>query len=330
MKNNRGFSLTELCIAIALGGMVLLAFMDVMQYMRVMENRIRVKADSQTTQSLAERYMWMHLKNAAPSFNNLPMLDDTNQKFFDLNRDLAATSSSLGLTRKLTMNLTGGKTVFTALLSESTTAQVQNGYPEVIFLDPTKFYNISLGSSSNIPLNWDKFRNFINALNPNFLVKATQVLEVYIPSTMRNVGAATTVTPNSTSYFLRCTNVPGSSCSTEDFGGLVSFRNAQNNAIAITDFDNYLKTIPPAGGGIPPILARSVRLIRYELKPNTVMNYGNDAGDLYYSTWNGAAYSTPVLIADRIIQVVFARPNISDPTITIDVTPQTAQQRLGK
>lgn len=330
MKNNKGFTITELCIAIALSGMVLLAFMDIMQYMRVMENRIRVKADAQTTQSLAERYMWMHLKNAAPSFNNLPALDDNNQRFYDLNRDLAAGASMTGLTRKLTMNLTGGKTTFTAIISESTTAQVRNGYPEVIFLDPAKFYNIALGSSTNVPLSWDRFRNFINAINPNFLIKDSQVLEVYVPSTMRNVGAPTSVTPNSTSYFLRCTNVPGTSCSTENFGGLVSFTNAQNNGVAITDFDNYLKTIPPSGGGIPPVLARSVRLIRYEIKPHPVMNYGNGAGDLYYSTWNGAAYGTPILIADRIIQVTFARPNISDPTITIDVKQQTAQQRLGK
>lgn len=331
MRDNKGFTITELCIAIALSGMVLLAFMDIMQYMRIMENRIRVKSDSQTTQSLAERYVWMHLKNAAPSFNNISQLDDNNQKFYDLNRDLAATASTAGMTRKLTLNLTGGKTSFLALLSESTTAQLKNGYAEVIFLDPVKFYNISLASTPAVTaLNWSLFRNFVNDLNPNFLAKATQVLEVYVPSTMRNVGAPTSTMPNSTSYFIRCTNVPATPCNTESFGGLVSFKNAQNNAVSITDFDNYLKTIPSSSGGIPPLLARSVRLIKYELKKNTVMNYGNNAGDFYYSTWNGVNFDPPVLIGDRIIQVVFARPNISDPTITIDVTPQTANQRLGR
>ncbi len=331
MRDSRGFTITELCVAIALAGMVLLALMDIVQYMRIMENRVRVKSDSHTTQALAERYVWMHLKNAAPSFNNVLQPDDNSQNFYDLNRDLAVTTSTPGMTRKITLNLTGGSTSFLALLSESFTAQVSSGYPEVLLMDPAKFYNLSLASTpATSLLDWSLFRQFVSALNPNFLMKATQVLEVYVPSTMRNIGASTSTMPNSTSYFIRCTNVPGTPCNTENFGGVVSFKNAQNNAVSILDFDDYLKTIPPASGGIPPLLVRTVRLIKYEIKANPVVAYGNHAGDFYYSTWNGASFGSPVLIGDRIVQVVFARPNISDPTITIDVTPQTSEQRLGK
>lgn len=329
--NNRGFSLVELCVAIAVSGMVLLALMDVMQYIKVMENKVRVKTDARTTESVGERYFWMGLKNAAPSFNNLVVADDGGKNFFDLNRDIPGSSPvPTANQRTLTMNLTTGVRTFNALLSVSTSAQVNNGYPEVMFLDPVKFYDIVLASQpSSVTVNWSKFRDFVNANNPNFLAANTQVLEVYVPSTIRNVGADTSTMPNSTSYFLRCSNVPSTECPAENFGGLVSFKNAANNTVSITSFDNYLKTIPSSSGGIPPVLARVVRMVRYELKANTAGRpYGNNAGDLYISTWTGSAFTTPILIADRIIQVVFKRPDISDPTITIDLTPQTADQRL--
>src|SRR5689334_12322432 len=140
MKNNRGYSITELMLAVAISGMVLLAFMDIMQFMRIMENRARIRADSRTTQSLGERYLWMGLKNAAPSFNNLPVLDDANLNFYDLNRDVATgTIPAASLTRNFTMSFASGKTTFMALLSETTVANVQTGAPEVILLDPARF-----------------------------------------------------------------------------------------------------------------------------------------------------------------------------------------------
>ncbi len=317
MKDNKGFSIIELSIAIALLGIVLLAFMDVMQYMRIMENRVKIRADSHTSQTLGERFLWMGLKNAAPSFNNIPMLDDNGFNFYDLNRDVPSNSIP-NATRILTLNLIGGQTTFFALLSESTTANVSSGAPEVMFLDPAKFYQINdLAAPAATPFNWTFFRNYILAQNPNFLAKATQVLEIYVPSTFRNIGAPVSTMPNSTSYFLRCTSSP-TPCNTENFGGMVSFKNAADNTVSIANFDDFVKTIPPASGGIPPILARVVRMVRYQLQPKP--SYATGIGDLSYSTWDGAGFTAPVLIADRVKQVVLQRPNITDPTITIDLT----------
>src|SRR5207253_469364 len=176
--------------------------------------------------------------------------------------------------------LPGSKTTFLALLSESTVADVSKGYPETMFLDPPKFYQIAdLQAPSSAILNWGLFSAYIWSGNPNFFVKSTQVLEIYIPSTFRNVNASINSMPNSTSYFLRCSQ-NGASCQPENFGSLVSFKNAANNIVAIPDFDTYLKTMPAASGGIPPLLARVVRLVEYQLLPHpgAASNYPADVG----------------------------------------------------
>ena len=331
MKNKKGFSVVELMLAIALSGMVLLAFLDVMQYMRILENKVRIKADSRTTQTLGERFLWMALKSAAPSFNNVPLADDNGRNFYALNRDVASgTLPAASLTRVYTMNLkAGSKTTFLAMISDNTVSSAKDGYAEAIFLDPTKFYNITLTASpSTTGLSWTMFRDYVGAMNPNFLVKTTQAIEIYIPSTFRDAGASVATMPKSTSYFIRCDNNHANACATEHFNGLISFRNAQNSAVVINSFDDYLKTMPSASGGIPPLVARVVKLIRYELRKTNIQSYGTDAGDLYYTTWDGTQFASPVLIADRVTSVVFRRPDITDPTITIDLTAQSVESRI--
>jgi len=326
--NKKGFSIAEMTVGLAIGGLVALSIADVLSYIAIYNRRIQMTSESRIATTLGERFLWLHFKNADPSYNVLKgpnFTDNSGQDFYTLVPD---GNSQMFTTTQLSRTVTlqpGGKTKFGAIIINTADHDVQRKYSPTFFADPAKFYNISPGQQTSIgqgpSVDWTLFKNYINQQNPNILSATNKYIEVYSPILVRDNNKMAPVPPNPVAYFLRYAG--GTSFSTETFGGAVGYTNAVNPALSTLSFDTFLKSIPSAGGGIPPIAARSVKMIQYEIVQHSQLVNNQVVYDLQYETWDGTAFSNPVLVAIGISSVTLSRPDVTDPLITATITEDT-------
>ncbi|RYZ88012.1 MAG: hypothetical protein EOP06_11700 [Proteobacteria bacterium] len=324
LKNSRGMTVAEMTVAMAIGAVLVLAVVNVMRYLRIFNQRAMFMSESRIASSLGERFLWLHFKNADPSFNNLrggQYLDDNGRNFYDLMTD----GESQGLapavrTRTITLSLApGARTSFPVLIVNMIDRDIANSKSPTFFADPAKFYSgITAGSGApgvtgGPSVNFALLRSFINSQNPKILSTGNKIIEIFSPLTIRAVGAPLTDFPNTVSYFLRSPD--GADFTTETFANTITYRHAAQPGTAINNFDHFLKTLPSSGGGIPPLQIRSVRMLLYEIvkdDPNRV----NPVVQLRYRTWNGSDFVNPVVVSTDVESVVITRRDITDTMIT--------------
>lgn len=324
LKNRKGMTIADMTVGLAIGAILVLGVTTVLGYIRIYNQKAMYMSESRIASSLGSRFMWLHFKNADPSYNNLrgtEYLDDNGRNFFDLYSD-ADSQTITGAARTRTVTLTRtGRNSFTALVVNMPDRDIQNSRSPTFFADPVKFYNIPLGTPPAGPgagptVDMNLFRDYINTMNPNILTTPNKIVEVFSPITIRPIGAALTTPPNAVSYFLRSPD--GNSFVPENFAGAISNTHPSNPGVPITSFDHFLKTLPSSGGGIPPLAIRSVRLIKYELVPDSATRV-NPVMQLRYSTWNGSAFVNPVVVSTEVESLVITRRDIADPMISVDL-----------
>lgn len=323
LNNHRGMTIAEMTVGMAIGAILLLAVVNVMSYLRINTQKATIMTESRIANSLGDRFLWLHLKSAEPSFNNLrgpQFLDDNGQNFYDLLPD--ADIGSLNATQKTrTYTLKfDGKTTFSILTVNALDRDLSKGLSPTFFADPTKFYdNIAPGSVSSAGsgpfADMGLLTNYISQQNPNILNAKNKVVEIFSPITIRPAGLPTSSPPIAVSYFLRF--VGDKTFVTENFGGVVSYVNAADGSTVLNNFDDFLKTLPSSGGGIPPVMIRSIRFIQYELHKDTTLK--NPVNQLRFKTWDGAQFTNPVLIATDIESIVLSRKDVRDPLISVKI-----------
>lgn len=326
MRQNKGFTLIDMVVAVAVGGVVMLIFMNVISFMRMTEMKYQLKADARIGRTIGERFLWMGMKNAAPSFNTLNIPDDAGASFYDLNRDLPTLNPiPLSRRREITLSTTSIVKTFESIMVNTNIADATNNLPGTIFIDPTKLYAISSALPASIPLDWNRFKTYIDTANPQMLAATANpiFLEVFIPSSFRSLTQTTATPPNPASIFLK---YAGGTFTTETFGGAYNAKHPLDPTISITSLDQFLKQLPSASGGIPPILVRPVRYVQYEIYMDPVkLSRDKEVANkvpiwhLRYNTWNGTAFANPVMIADNVRSIKFVRDDIGDPSIKINL-----------
>ncbi len=338
MKNsNKGFSVTEVLVATVITVMLFLAGASVMSFLKVKSNKAMLMSENRISTTLGDRFLWIHFKNATPSFNLLrgpSFTDDTGQQFYDYVPDYpismfpaSARKRTLTLTPKGTKNSIIVLVMNTfvrdlAKINEDIQNHVVADRSNLIYADPAKFYDVTGETTGTI--NTVKIINFIKSNNPKFLSfdnGTTPLVNFYSPALIRELAQDNDnpTVPNAVSIVSR---FDGSNFIVDTFGGLIQYRNATNLGIQFSNIDEFIRQIPPAGGGIPPFMVRAVRLLKYDFKNISGSNNPNYA--LRYSEWNGSDFVNPVIISDRVKKLVLGRPDITDPLIT--VTLQTIKE----
>src|SRR5207253_7134358 len=100
-----------------------------------------------------------------------------------------------------------------------------------------------------------KFTDYVTSMNPLITNTNNKFVQVLSPITVRAVGKTINDPPNPVNFFLRFNS---GTFTNEDFGNAIAFTNAADPSISITSLDDFLKTLPSSGGGIPPLIIRSV------------------------------------------------------------------------
>lgn len=317
LRNKRGFTIAEITVGLAMGGLLILALTNVMSYIRIFNRKAVMMSEGRIASSLGERFLWMHFKNADPSFNNLLQgsnaLDDGGKLFYTLNPE--ANAAAVNDTRKVELTFNGRRT-FTVVAVNSLDRDVSKGYSPSFFADPTKFYNIAMGTMTGLGqapfVDMGLFTSYINNQNPLITNADNKFVQVMSPISVRSGTMSINNPPNPVNYFLRYN---GGNFIPENFGGAVRFVNAADTNLVLNSFDDFLKTLPSSGGGIPPLVIRSVRYIQYELIQRRQIDHPEPITFLQYSIWDGSKFINPVIVADRIESVTLSRNNITDPLI---------------
>jgi hypothetical protein len=331
IKNRNGFTIAEITVGLAMGALLVLAFANVMSYISIYNRKAYMMSEGRIASSLGERFMWMHFKNAEPSFNNLTQgaefLDDNGKPFYMLNPNAVTSSMAVADKTRSVLLTWAGRRTFTVAAVNTSDKDIVNGYSPSFFVDPTKFYNIQPNMNAGLNLgptvDMGLFTAYIRGQNPVILNADNKFVQVFSPITVRNVNAAITTPPNPVSYFLRYSN---GTFVDENFGGAVKNVNASDTTLNLTKFDDFLKTLPSSGGGIPPLMARGVRYIQYSLFQRVEPGHPEPVTCLQYATWNGSAFVNPVFIADRIQSITIGRQDISDPLITAKIVMARLQE----
>lgn len=324
MRNRNGFSIAEVLVAVALTGIAVLGTFNVLSYFKLQYNRNFMKIDARLSSTLGERVLYFQLKNAYPSFNNLPGTlgeGSDGQNFYDYNPDYPNHLRPLAARTRTLELVPGGKTETYIIVTNP-----QEGPP--LYIDPTRLYVTSKGSATaNGNLQFEGLNNhgYITDLakdnakeNVLSLWHNDNILYFYLPSSTR---PPTAQDEDFTSPYCFFGRVQGSTLIQETFGGLLSCKNPLNNQV-FPDLDAFMQQLPALNGGVPIVLMRSVSLLRYNLveDPNSLGNY-----NLEYSKWKGTSFGTPQTAATHILSATFKRSSVAETVISISVIPKVGK-----
>lgn len=325
MRNQSGFTVAEVLVAVGLCAVAILGTFNVLSYFKLQYNRSFLKTDSNLSVTLGERFLYSQFKNAFPSFNNLTglqVMDDFNKNFYDLNLDYPVNlMPEADRIRQFTMEPTG-KTVFYVITTNS-----QESPP--LFIDPVQLFNVGpTNGQVNGSLLYAGFtnNNYIQKLSAkeqkpgsNPIWRDRNILYLYLPTTIRIpnlVDPTQDAIPVSPYCFFG--QVAGNDMNLQNFGGLVNCRNPMDGQ-PILSVQSFMQNMPSQQGGVPMVLLRSVSVLRYQLvsSPSTPSNF-----DFIFDKWDGTGFSQPQTAATNIIKVQFKRHSISDTVISITVIPK--------
>ena len=296
-------------IAISMVGVLSLAAMDLMSFLHLQMNRARLLNDSAISTSLGERFLYVHLRHAGPSYNNLqlPFATDTSGlNFFDLNADYPIKKRPLAQRSRHVILTPGGTTVFYVLVEDPI-----DGPP--VYIDPVRFFN-STGPTQPMTSGTLSFAGgepYLTFIAPH-LWQTGKLLYFRTANNVRKPSLAPAAFAPSYSFLTR---VVGGSLVPETLGGALNFVDPMDGA-PIPDFPTYLRWLPSTSGGIPVVLMTSVKFLKYEIVPRP---FPAGRFDLVFSSWDGAGFLPPQTAATDIEKVTIERDSVADSTINFSV-----------
>ena len=138
-KNNKGFTVMEVLVAVVLAGLVMMVLMSMQRLFSNEQNKITNKAEMGTDTLLGERVLYLDMRAGTPSFNILNVKDDHGNLFYDYYFDAPeAMLPGSKLNRELTM-IPGKDTVMYVLSQDN----VAGG---LLDFDPVSAYKVGLSN----------------------------------------------------------------------------------------------------------------------------------------------------------------------------------------
>lgn len=314
MNNNRGFTLVETMIAVGLlaivTGATAMIISESSKSLRSLEKDISDATESE----IAERILMRDLKLAEPSFNNIIMLDDKKNDFFDFVSDAVDKMAVENSARTYTMDIKS-KTTFTIL----TIDEAPGG---AIFYDPVMAY--AVGPE---PVEWDQAATltfislnkdgYLQTQNPAYWYPG-RILLLDTPIAIRELGPKGPdykVSPRSPSFVGVVPPGIGSltPLAVPKMPGLFNTSHPLFPTKVISSEDIFLRSLPPVGGGAALVRMRTVRLIQYELVSTKTAGVNN----LVRKMWDGAknTWGNSQIIGTNVTTAVFSRKATNDPIV---------------
>jgi prepilin-type N-terminal cleavage/methylation domain-containing protein len=329
IRNQKGFSLIEILVVVALSSVVVLGnslFMS--DFIARMDEYSKESAEESELAVLNTMALNI-LKKSSLSFNRLAFKDDNNLNFFDFYPDMPLGSFN-GEERKFTLDTLAEK--FYILSSD------EGKFSSTVF-DPVHAYTVTSPPSPVDALadGTTAYRgiNSVPDLTNASGGKATAKMMSQIFSTRWAAGKIFVVTCPT---YLRPVSSPSATVSLgtaprmPSFVGTVSgddllpittgvgvtiINTHPVTGAAYGDLDGYFRTLPTVGGAAPFVKIEPAIISRFELR--TVAGYPSGVYDLYLLNWTADGYAEAMPVATKISKVTFKRKSVTFPIISMEI-----------
>ncbi len=309
MKTQRGFTLVEMIVGIALMGILGLVTASFFVFTAKTKNEITNEIEDKVDNILAERMLLKDLKFSEPSFNNLLITDDSGFRFFDYAFDTTDQVDD-NRERKFTLDVNNKKEFTFLVTAEKLGASVM--------YTPSVAYEIGeIPASPNVAASL----TFQSLNKGGELAKSRvgywQPGVVLMLDTPAMVREMTSTGPNykrpaRSPVFVGVVQAPGATrLKRVDLPNFVDYSNPMYPSETVTDEDYFLRNVPPLGGAAPLVRLKAVYIIKYYLEKDKTTGRVS----LYRSTYDANGFQSGQLFATNVSKVEFTRKSARDALI---------------
>lgn len=317
-KNNKGFTVMEVLVAVVLAGLVMMVLMSMQRLFSNEQNKITNKAEMGTDTLLGERVLYLDMRAGTPSFNILNVKDDHGNLFYDYYFDAPeAMLPGSKLNRELTM-IPGKDTVMYVLSQDN----VAGG---LLDFDPVSAYKVG-----PVPANYNiaaslvytsvNANNWISSQRPLFWKEDKLLLfdtNVYVRPT---VNFDMSVAPTMPAFLGR---VSTSNNQLVDPGASFFLKSGYRNV------DMFLRELQPRGGGMPYVKVRAVNFYRYYLQTYRDDRLVGTPARLIREEFIHGKFTQPLMMSDRVKKVIFSRESVMNKVIKFSIEKVETKNSKG-
>ncbi|MEK2646137.1 prepilin-type N-terminal cleavage/methylation domain-containing protein [Bdellovibrio sp. BCCA] len=302
MRNQKGFTLAEMVVGIALMGILGMVAASFFVFTAKTKNEITNEIEEKVDNIIAERMLLKDLKLSEPSFNNLVVVDDRGHRFFDFITDMTESGLDTG-ERILTLEY-GRRNEFTFLITRERVS-------ESMMYAPAAAYDIGAPSGNPNVASDISFRS----LNKNKAVELSkaafwQIGSILMLDSPAAVRAMTATGPDysrpaRSPIFLGVVTTLGESRLTPLAFSIPNFLDTTHPMYpseTVNSEDAFFRDIPPMGGAAPLVRLKSVSVVKYYLEKDK-----EGKVNLLRSVYSGATFPKGQLFAADISRVQFKR-----------------------
>jgi prepilin-type N-terminal cleavage/methylation domain-containing protein len=327
MNSQKGVSLVELLIGLAIGAITLLLIFTVITDFNIQKSSIITSFETEIDTRLAERMIFLDMRALGPSFGNL------KNTFFDFYPDLSKYEfSSSSYERTVVLKNLNDSFIFLVQDSRANSIQIydpKNAYNKAkLFPSIPAFPDVAIPSVLEFDI--DAFCSSLTA------VDKTKVLFFDTLSRIRKKQPGITLPPRSPVFAgyvdSKCksiTNV-GSLLGVfdthpdrESFAGIFNSLHILDDKIA--NLDVFFRTVPAYGGGTPIVRVQNVKFIKYQLEEQT-----KDKDNNYYFKLNKYIYNpdenltnhweSKFMMSNYVKELKFVRRDITNGLVEFQLT----------
>lgn len=336
MKNQKGFSITEVLVAMGLSSILILMTvgfqLDMKKNVQNMENRTDFIMDS----NVGIQAVWKLLGQMRPSLNNLNLLDDNGRNFFDTIAELNLSGAgNVVMSREFTLDaahLASGRAEFYFLVdaAERGTPVLYN---PVHAYDGEKLFNSAIEyvglNQSNVVT--DKLQGsgeagkimdadeLVLMQSPVFLKDASLVTDASF------VNDAVVFALSRQLSFLGAVNRAESDLRKESYELNFNYSHPAFPSLVMRNVDDFLRYLPPSLGGGAYAVVSPVKMV----KINAQAVEGDTTGkliDVYLSYRQKKKFTKPLKIFSKVSSVKLIRKDISTPVINLEVKNENEEE----
>lgn len=280
VHNNKGLTITELLIAIALSSIVGLGVFQVLNDNNSLQKMFSQKMDEQIESNLADKLILRDLRASGPSMNNIKFADDKNLNFYDFEPDRSSAFYRGQKTVSRTMTLKQGGNTFMYFLA------FDDLRGKGLFADAVTFFEVGappadIYQSATLTYRGINYNNYLTA-------KDSSGKDLNNPQLISPVNLDKLVLVDSSSYMpttpLRPAVFIGKIVQT---GGMVDILKIPsgtipkdksnkeiwdykittpvNSVVDPANFMQFMYNLPPVGANGASVRIKPVRLYKYEL-----------------------------------------------------------------
>lgn len=310
MKNQKGFTLIEVMIAVGLLGALALMSSSIMTITMKTQQKIKEASLLATETLLAEGAIYADLRNLDSSFGQITMQDKDHLNFFDDFADVPETYLKTAASRAVILNDEADAFVF--IQSDASAG------PTLIY-DPAMAYKVgeipdSVTTAATLDFISLNQNNIIFDQRPNFW-KNGQYLFLDTSTKLRPVtdGAYNFLTAPRSISFLGVVRDQRILPATE-LNGYLNQKDPLTGKI-INSADEFFRNLSSSGGAPPLVRIRAIKFVRYYLEK---MN-GKKTFKLMKATTDANGVSRPFMLIDNVETVEFKRPLVNQKIIQFKI-----------